>query len=137
MIGSTNAFRKNYSLIMAFLVLLSITFIIALFIAYNLTANYVENEFGAKKIDVFDQTVKPYNDFYLYKIPEITNYNGFLDSASAAKYSASVFREFPFVTRTYFYEVSISNAPAVSEPKLNINSSRSYQYFAPRRKVSA
>jgi two-component system phosphate regulon sensor histidine kinase PhoR len=127
--NNSNAFRKNFSLIMAFLGLLSVTFIIALAIAYKLTSNYVENEFASKKIDVLEQTIKPYNDFFLFKIPEITNYNGFLDSTSAAKYASSVFKDFSFVKRIAFYEVRISNNPNHKFKDLNINISGAYQYF--------
>ncbi|MFI5159969.1 MAG: sensor histidine kinase, partial [Sphingobacteriales bacterium] len=81
------AYRKNFSLIIAFLVLISVTFIVALFIAYRLTANFVETEFSSKKNDVLEQTIKPYNDFFYTRIPEITFYQGYLDSASAANYS--------------------------------------------------
>src|ERR1700757_2744403 len=102
------AYRKNFSLIIAFLILISVTFIVALFIAYSLTAKYVENEFASKKNDVLEQTIKPYNDFFLTKIPEITSYAGYLDSASAANYSASVLNTYPFVKRIVFYDVAIS-----------------------------
>ena len=44
-----NVYRKNFSLIIIFLVLISVTFVVALFISYNLTAKYVENEFASKK----------------------------------------------------------------------------------------
>src|SRR5579872_3531255 len=108
------AYRKNFSLIIAFLILISVTFIVALFIAYSLTARYVENEFASKKIDVLEQTIKPYNDFFQTRIPEITFYQGYLDSASAAKYSDSVFKDYPFVKRIVFYDVAISSQNALS-----------------------
>ncbi|HZX58829.1 MAG TPA: HAMP domain-containing sensor histidine kinase [Mucilaginibacter sp.] len=108
------AYRKNFSLIIAFLILISVTFIVALFIAYSLTARYVENEFASKKIDVLDQTIKPYNDFFYTRIPEITFYQGYLDSTSAAKYSASVFNDYPFVKRIVFYDVTISSPNTLS-----------------------
>lgn len=104
-----SVYRKNFSLIIAFVVLISVSFIIALFISYNLTANYVENEFASKKIDVLDQTIKPYNDFFQNRIPEITFYQGYLDSTLAAKYSASVFKDYPFVKRVIFYDVGIGS----------------------------
>lgn len=97
-----NAYRKSFLLIIIFLVLISVTFVVALFVSYNLTAKYVENEFGSKKIDVLEQTIKPYNDFFQNKIPEITSYQGFLDSASAAKYAASVFHDYAFVRSIVF-----------------------------------
>jgi two-component system phosphate regulon sensor histidine kinase PhoR len=106
-----NIYRKNFSLITAFLVVITVSLIIAVIISYNLTAKYVENEFASKKIEVLDQTIKPYNDFFQIKIPEITSYQGFMDSTIAATYSASVFRSYPFVRRTLFYDIQIGNQP--------------------------
>lgn len=125
-----SAYSKNFSLIIAFLVLISITFIVALFIAYGLTSRYVENEFGAKKIDVLEQTTKPYNDFFQNRIPEITFYQGYLDSASAAKYSDSVFKDYPFVKRIIFYDLEIgSHSNNFADKKeLGINVKSIYQY---------
>ncbi|GAC1308387.1 MAG: hypothetical protein NVSMB24_21960 [Mucilaginibacter sp.] len=105
---STQTFyRKNFSLIIVFLVLISVAFLIALYVSYNLTGKYVENEFASKKIDVLEQTVKPYYDLFQNKIPEITSYQGFLDSASAAKYADAVFQDYPFVKRIVFYDIRI------------------------------
>src|SRR5476651_2093939 len=104
-----HVYRKNFSLIIIFLVLISITFVVALFISYHLTSKYVENEFASKKNDVLEQTIKPYNDFFQTKIPEITSYAGYLDSTSAAQYSDSVLNTYPFVKRIVFYDVAISS----------------------------
>lgn len=131
MAAQQSIYRKNFSLIIAFLILISVTFIVALFIAYGLTSTYVENEFSSKKIDVLEQTMKPYNDFFSNRIPEITYYQGYLDSTSATKYSRTVFSDYPFVRRIIFYDVSIgSNKPAQKGLKVNINSM--YEYW--RRK---
>jgi two-component system phosphate regulon sensor histidine kinase PhoR len=101
------AYRKNFLLIIIFLVLIFITFVVSLFISYSLTAKYVENEFASKKIEVLEQTIKPYNDFFSNKIPEIQFYGGFLDSVSARKYALSVFNEYQFVKKVVFYDVQI------------------------------
>src|SRR5260221_14367942 len=105
--ANQSVYRKNFSLIIAFLILISVTFIVALFITYSLTSRYVENEFTSKRIDVLEQTIKPYNEFFQNRIPEITFYQGYLDSTSAAKYSSSVFKDYPFVKRIIFYDVQI------------------------------
>ncbi|MFD0765482.1 sensor histidine kinase [Mucilaginibacter lutimaris] len=134
--GQQNLYRKNFSLITAFLVLITVSLVIAVIISYNLTAKYVENEFASKKVEVLDQTVKPYNDFFSVKIPEITSYQGFLDSASAANYSATVFKTYPFVRRVLFYDIQIGNP--VSKTKFSNNTGISvkaiYQY-KPKRGV--
>lgn len=132
-----NAYRKSFLLIIIFLVLISVTFVVALFVSYNLTAKYVENEFGSKKIDVLEQTIKPYNDFFQNKIPEITSYQGFLDSASAAKYAASVFHDYAFVRSIVFYDVLIgSKAPiTIRRNNLDISVRSIYQYWYKKGKV--
>jgi two-component system phosphate regulon sensor histidine kinase PhoR len=119
----SNAYRKNFSLIITFMVLISATFVVALIVAYNLTSAYVQNEFASKKIDVLEETVKPYNDFFLNKIPEITSYQGYLTYNSAADYSTSVFNDYPFVRHIIFYELAIGSTVKSLKPehKLSID----------------
>jgi len=106
-----NVYRKNILLTAAFLIMISVTLVIALIIAHNFTAKYVQNEFYTRKNEVLEQTTKPYFDFFQNKIPEITSYNGFLDSASAAKYATSVFEDYPFVQKIVFCDIAIGNHP--------------------------
>lgn len=106
-----NVYRKNFSLIAAFLVLITVTLIIALIIAYNLTSRYVENEFNLRKLDVLERAIKPYNDFFQNRIPEITSYQGFLDSASAANYARSVFEDYRFVKSIRYNEITVGSKP--------------------------
>jgi two-component system phosphate regulon sensor histidine kinase PhoR len=130
-----NVYRKNFSLIIAFLVLISVTLVIALIVAYNLTAKYVENEFSSKKIDVLEQTIKPYNDFFPGKISEITSYQGFLDSASAAKYAETVFDEYPFVKRIVFYDIAIGPGHGGKENSLDIKMRSVFHYTYQNRNL--
>ena len=132
-----SAYRKNFALIIVFLVLISVTFVIALFVSYDLNANYVENAFESRKNDVLDQTIKPYDDLFQTKIPEITSYQGFLDSTSAAKYADSVFKDFPFVKKIVFYDAHISNQKksTVFRDKLGIDIHAMYQYTPLQGKV--
>jgi two-component system phosphate regulon sensor histidine kinase PhoR len=132
-----NTYRKNFSLIIIFLVLISVTFIIALFVSYNLNVKYVENEFTSKKINVQEQTTKPYYNLFQNKIPEITSYQGFLDSASAARYADSVFHNFNFVRKIVFYDVQIGNqkSSTIVKNKLGISINAIYQYMPKNGKV--
>ena len=102
-------YRKNFSLIVVFLILSSISLVSGLLLAYNLTVTNVENEFATRKVDVLDKTVASYNYFFQNQIPEISFYQGFLDSGSVAKYADTVFLDFPFVERLVFYDTGISN----------------------------
>ncbi|HTD41349.1 MAG TPA: HAMP domain-containing sensor histidine kinase, partial [Mucilaginibacter sp.] len=76
-------------------------------------------------------TMKPYNDFFSNRIPEITYYQGYLDSTSAAKYSGTVFSDYAFVRRIIFYDVSIGSN---KDPQkgLGVNIHSIYEYH--RRK---
>ncbi|WP_259068226.1 sensor histidine kinase [Mucilaginibacter sp. X4EP1] len=131
-------YRKNFSLIIVFLVLISVTFVIALFVSYNLNAKYVENEFASKKIDVLEQTIKPYNDLFQSKIPEITSYQGFLDSASASRYADVVFTDYPFVKIILFYDARIGNQrkSAVNINNLGISVKALYRFLPKDGEVS-
>ncbi len=102
-------YRKNFTLVIIFLILITAALGGALFLAYKLTSKYVENEFASQKIEVLEETIKPYNDFFQNKIPEISFYQGFLDSAQAAKYIDKIFTKFNFVDRVVFYDAAISN----------------------------
>ena len=102
-------YRKNFTLVIIFLILITAALGGALFLAYKLTSKYVENEFASQKIEVLEETIKPYNDFFQNKIPEISFYQGFLDSAQAAKYIDKIFSKFNFVDRVVFYDAAISN----------------------------
>lgn len=102
-------YRKNFTLAIIFLFLITSAMAGAFFLAYNLTSKYVENEFASQKIDVLEETVKPYNDFFQNKIPEISFYQGYLDSAQTSKYIDTIFRKFRFVERVIFYDAEISN----------------------------
>lgn len=102
-------YRKNFALVIVFLVLITAALGGSLYIAYNFTNKYVENEFASQKIEVLEESIKPYNDFFQNKIPEISFYQGFLDSAQAAKYIDTIFRKFNFVDRVVFYDATISN----------------------------
>jgi len=81
----------------------------AFFLSYNLTSKYVMNEFASQKIDVLEETVKPYNVFFQNKIPEISFYQGYLDSGQTSKYIDTIFKKFQFVERVVFYDAEISN----------------------------
>ncbi|ASU32821.1 sensor histidine kinase [Mucilaginibacter xinganensis] len=133
-----NTYRKNFLLIIIFLILISVTFIIALFVSYSLNAKYVENEFASKKIDVMEQTIKPYTSLFQNKIPEITSYQGFLDSASAAKYADSVFHNYNFVKRIVFYDLQIGNQKntAIIKNQLGISIKSIYHYWPKKGKVA-
>jgi two-component system phosphate regulon sensor histidine kinase PhoR len=109
MTKNESIYRKNFLLIVAFIVLISAILVAALLIAYGLTRKYVENEFYSNKIEVLEKTMLPYNDLTLNKIPEITAYQGYLTQASAAKYADSVFNDYPFVKSIDFYHFDISS----------------------------
>lgn len=112
-------YRKNFSLIITFLILITASMAVAFYLAYNLTTKYVENEFVSQKIEVLEETVRPYNNFFQNKIPEITFYQGYLDSSQAVKYADTIFRKFRFVDKIVFYDAGISNHDIPDGVKVN------------------
>lgn len=104
-------YRKNFSLILTFIVLMSVLFCLSLYLAYNFSKKYIENEFVSEKVNVLEQSIKPYNDFFQKKLPEVSYYNGYLDSATAASFVDTVLLEYPFVSKVVFYDSEVKNTP--------------------------
>lgn len=103
------SYRKNFTLIVSFVVLISILLFGVLIVSYRLTKKTIENEFSATKVNVLEKTMASYNTFFQNKIPEISFYQGFLDSTSATEYAENVLKQYPFVSRILFYDAEISN----------------------------
>ncbi|GAA4098431.1 HAMP domain-containing sensor histidine kinase [Mucilaginibacter panaciglaebae] len=132
--GQNAVFRKNFSLIVAFLVLTSVTLIIGLVVAYQLTSKNIESEFVSKKTNVADQTIGPYIDLYKNKIFEINLYSGLLDSASAAYYADSVFHNYPFVNKLVFFQIVVSSRGRYMGNNLKVVARSVFEYH-PHKKT--
>lgn len=104
-------FRKNFSLIVIFIALISTFFVLSLFVAFNYSKKVVENEYVSEKINVLEHSMAPYNDFFQNKLTEISFYNGYLDSLNASKYIDSVLLSYPFVEKVTFYDAEVKNSP--------------------------
>lgn len=104
-----HTYRKNYVLVIAFIIVVITSFILAIFLARDLTVKYVENEFASRKVEVLEYNIAPFNDFFHNRIPEISFYQGYLDSSSVYAYVDSTLQNYPFVERIVFYDVSLSN----------------------------
>ena len=115
MLHDSNNYRKNYALIISFLVLISISLIIALILGYNLARKNVESAFASQKIEVMEKTLEPYNYLFQDRIPQISFYQGYLDSLSATSFVKNIIDESPFVTRVVFYDSEISNNPVKND----------------------
>src|SRR5690606_31526467 len=106
-------YRKNFGLLIAFAVFVTILFVVAMILARAMMLNFVEAEFNNRKVEVFDQSVQPFNTFFDEKIPEISYYQGFLDSAKASEYASDVLRKNPFVEQVLFYDITITNSDSI------------------------
>lgn len=129
-------YRKNSSLIIAFLVLISIVMIVALVVAYNLTSKTVEGEFSTKKSEVLEQSINSYKDFYENKIPQITSYQGLLDSTLAGNYATEVFQNYAFVKQIVFYKIIVGNRPGYNiQNRVPITTDGVFEYRRKGKKV--
>lgn len=104
-----SGYRKNFLLIVTFIVLISLVFILSLFLAFNFSRKNIENDFVSAKANVLEESMKPYNDFFFNKLPEISFYNGYLDSALATKFVDTILTQYPFVTKVVFYDAEVKN----------------------------
>lgn len=104
-----SGYRKNFLLIVTFIILISVLFVLSLFLAYNFSKKFIENEFVSEKVKVLEESIKPYNDFFQNKLPEVSYYNGYLDSATTSKFVDTLLLEYPFVSRVIFYDAEIAN----------------------------
>ncbi|WP_443936674.1 sensor histidine kinase [Pedobacter sp. MW01-1-1] len=110
-VEKNSGYRKNFSLIVTFIALISILFILSLFLAFKYSKKSIEGEFISRKVNVLEESVKLYNDFFQNKIPEISYYNGFLDSATATKFVNGVLAKYPFISKVTFYDTEVKNTP--------------------------
>lgn len=135
-----NGYRKNFSLIVTFIVLISALFILSLFLAYNFSKKYVENEFATEKVKVLERTVKPYNDLFQNKLSEISYYNGYLDSLAAAKFIDTIFRKYSFVNAVTFYDAEVKNTPVdadgIARGGFNFGPKATYNYVRGKKEKS-
>lgn len=104
-----NTYRKNYLLVFAFALVLTVSLVVAMILAATLTTNKVETEFSSRKGEVLEHNLLTFNDFFQNKIPEISFYQGYLDSATASTLSDTILRNHPFVERILFYDILINN----------------------------
>jgi two-component system phosphate regulon sensor histidine kinase PhoR len=102
-------YRKNFSLIVVFIGLISALFVLSLFLAFNISKKKIEGDFVSAKTNVLEESLKPYNDFFSNKIPEISYYNGYLDSSTAAKFVDTILHKYPFVKKVVFYDAEVRN----------------------------
>jgi two-component system phosphate regulon sensor histidine kinase PhoR len=104
-----SGYRKNFSLIVTFIGLISIIFVLSLFLAYNFSKKNIENDFVSAKANVLEESIRPYNDFFFNKLPEISYYNGFLDSTTASRFTDTILLQYPFVKKVVFYDAQVKN----------------------------
>jgi len=104
-------YRKNFSLIITFIILMSVLFLLSLALAYRFSTKFIENEFVSEKVNVLEQSIRPYNDFFQKKLPEVSYYNGYLDSATAGSFADTLLMQYPFVSKVVFYDSEVRNIP--------------------------
>ncbi|GGH15850.1 HAMP domain-containing histidine kinase [Sphingobacterium alkalisoli] len=126
-------YRKNLGLLLAFLLLVTTLFVVSGFLARNMTVNFVETDFNNRKVEVFDESIKPFNEFFSTKIPEVSYFQGYIDSTQASGLSSSVLRQFPFVDKIVFFDIIFTNKDSLTKGvkfnNLVISSKSSYDYY--------
>ena len=106
-----SGYRKNFSLILTFIVMMTLLFGLSLLLAYRFSTKFIENQFVSEKVNVLEKSIKPYNDFFQKKLPEVSYYNGYLDSATASNFVDTLLMQYPFVSKVIFYDSEVKNSP--------------------------
>src|SRR5699024_9711468 len=107
-------YRKNLGLLLSSLLFITILFIVSVIFARSMIENFVYSDFNNRKTEVFDESIKAFNDFFNNKIPEISYYQGYLDPRQATNYANEVVRRYPFVEEMIFYDVIFTNQDSLS-----------------------
>lgn len=102
-------YRKNYMLVFAFGVVLTVSLVVAISLASTLISSKVEAEFSTRKGEVLEHSLSAFNEFFQNKIPEVSFYQGYLDSVTAPTFADTILRTYPFVERILFYDVLLNN----------------------------
>ncbi|WP_316793161.1 HAMP domain-containing sensor histidine kinase [Pedobacter frigoris] len=127
-----SGYRKSFSLIMTFIIMMSVLFAFSLLLAYRFSTKFIENEFVSEKVNVLEQSIKSYNEFFQKKLPEVSYYNGYLDSATASSFVDTVLLEYPFVAKVIFYDSEVRNTPVVNDGlnigRLTFSPKKIYQF---------
>ena len=89
--------------------MISVLLVLSLFLAYNYSKRFIENQFASEKVKVLEASIKPYNEFFQNKLPEVSYYNGYLDSATTSKFVDTILLQYPFVSKVIFYDAEVSN----------------------------
>lgn len=108
MASHQDSFRKNFLLIILFAMVVSVLFVIGLVLGYKYIKKVVESEFFVKKVEVLEKNIEDYNSFFFSKLPEVSFYQGYLDSTGAASYADSVLTRFSFVEKILFYDAQLT-----------------------------
>jgi two-component system phosphate regulon sensor histidine kinase PhoR len=106
-----SGYRKNFPLILTFIIMMTVLFGLSLLLAYRFSTKFIENQFVSEKVNVLEKSIKPYNDFFQKKLPEVSYYNGYLDSATASNFVDTLLMEYPFVSKVIFYDSEVKNSP--------------------------
>ena len=57
-------YRKNFGLLIVFLLFVTLLFVISVFFARTITTNFVQTDFNNRKAEVFDETISDFNEFF-------------------------------------------------------------------------
>lgn len=125
-------YRKNFGLLLVFLLFVTLLFVISVFFARTITSNFVQTDFNNRKAEVFDETIMDFNEFFQEKIPEVAYYQGFMDSVQAKEFSNTVLRRYPFVQKIEFSDIVFTNIDSAQRQmrigNFGASSKSSYQY---------
>lgn len=106
-------YKKNFGLLVSSVIFITALFLVSVLLARSTVRNNVTSDFNNRKVEVFDESIVLFNEFFDKRIPEISYYQGYMDADLAAEYANQVLRRYPFVEDMVFYDIVLANNDSI------------------------
>lgn len=106
-------YKKNFGLLVSSVIFITALFLVSVLLARSTVRNNVTSDFNNRKVEVYDESIVLFNEFFDKRIPEISYYQGYMDADLAAEYANQVLRRYPFVEDMVFYDIVLANNDSI------------------------
>src|SRR5699024_10018845 len=106
-------YKKNFGLLVSSVIFITALFLVSVLLARSTVRNNVTSDFNNRKVEVYDESIVLFNEFFDKRIPEISYYQGYMDADLAVEYANQVLRRYPFVEDMVFYDIVLANNDSI------------------------
>ncbi len=102
-------YKENFILILFFLVLLGIAPVSFIYFGFRFEKRAVLNKFNLNKSLILDEISKSYNHLLFDQIPELSYYNGILDTATFGPIAENYLNQYTFLDSIKLYRIQVNH----------------------------